>query len=103
MVPVMEIVGAVADSLWLMVLHGIADLATDAECRHSGLRGCPQVLRRERRARQPPVFKQSRNRLPQRIFPKYAILRLGRGEHRPTVAAADGSYEKLSAKGNEGD
>jgi hypothetical protein len=100
---VMEIVGAVADSLGLMVLDGIADLASDAECCLSGLYSCPQVLWRERRARQSPVLKQSRNRLPQRIFPKYAILRLGRGENRPSAAVADGSGEKLSAKGNEGD
>ena len=100
---VVEIIGTVADALWLMVLHGIPDLARDAECRHSGLDSGPQVLRREGWAAQPPAFKQSRNCLPQRIFAEDAILRRVRGKKWPALAVVGCSGEKSSGKRNKRD
>jgi hypothetical protein len=53
---IVEIIGAVADTFGFVILHGVPDLARDAERRHSGLHRCPQVLRRKVRASQSSLF-----------------------------------------------
>ena len=53
---VVEIIGTVANASGLMILHGVADLARNAERRHSGLHSRPQVLRRKVRASQSSLF-----------------------------------------------